>query len=112
VRRSRRGALEPRDQRAAESGRGPHPDWQQLVGHARKKAFCSKALASHARSLNRRGCKLRRPDSNPNVVCGRSFAAFVAGIEDTARLDEQQFDLFGCVGLVLNAFRNDEHLSG
>ena len=56
--------------------------------------------------------KLRRPDSNPNVVCGRSFAAFVARIENTARLDEQQFDLFGCIGLVFNSFRYDKHLSG
>jgi hypothetical protein len=35
-----------------------------------------------------RNSLLVRPDSKPNVVGGCSFATFVAGVEDTARLDE------------------------
>src|SRR5262249_32662723 len=48
---------------------------------------------------------------NPNVVLRRAIAAFMAGVENPARLDQQEFDLVLGIRLVLNAFRNDEHLS-
>ena len=82
-----------------------------FTGQAAEK-FSNAVENAIAKTIRQPTVPLRPPGSDPNVVCGRSFAGFVAGVKDTARLDEQQSDLFGCVGLAFNAFRNDEHLSG
>jgi hypothetical protein len=49
--------------------------------------------------------------SNPNVILGRALAAFIAGVEHPARLDQQQFDLVFGIRLVFDAFRDDEHFA-
>src|SRR6516164_6682435 len=49
---------------------------------------------------------LRR--SNPHVICGRPFTAFVPRVEYTLRLDEEELNLVLGVGLMFNTPRNHE----
>jgi hypothetical protein len=50
-------------------------------------------------------------ESNPNVVLRGSFAAHLPGIENPARLNQQQFDLVFRIRFVLDALRYDEHFA-
>ena len=52
---------------------------------------------------------LRR--SNPHVICGRPFTAFVPRVEYTLRLDQEELNLVLGVGLMFNTPRNHEHFS-
>ena len=51
------------------------------------------------------------PESKPNIVDRCSLARLMAGVEDPARLDEHQFDLFFRRRLVLRALGHNEHLA-
>src|SRR5262249_36730145 len=60
-----------------------------------------------------RGVGWREParKSDPDVVDRGPLAAFVSGIQHAARLDQKQLDLVLRERLVLDSFRNHEHLS-
>ena len=50
--------------------------------------------------------------SDPNVGLRGQVAALFAGVQHAARFDDHQLHFFFGVGLVLDAFRDDEHFSG
>src|SRR5262245_40600829 len=49
--------------------------------------------------------------SDPDIACGRPPAARMTGVQGAARLDEHELHFALGGGLVLDAFRDDEHLS-
>jgi hypothetical protein len=49
---------------------------------------------------------------NPNIIFGGAVAALMARIEHAPRLDQQQLDLILGIRLVLNALRDNKHLTG
>jgi hypothetical protein len=49
--------------------------------------------------------------SDPDIVDRGSFAALMPSVQHPSRFDQEEFDLVLCAGLVLDAFRNYEHLS-
>src|SRR5262245_66080017 len=49
--------------------------------------------------------------SDPDIACGRPPAARMTGVQDAARLDEHELHFALGGGLVLDAFRDDEHFS-
>jgi len=49
--------------------------------------------------------------SNPHIVLRRTAAALFAGIEDPARLDQQQLDLVFGIRLVFDSLGDDEHFA-
>jgi hypothetical protein len=53
----------------------------------------------------------RELPSNPDIIHGGTIAALMAGIEDAARLDQQQLDIGFRIGLVFDALWDDEHFA-
>src|SRR5262249_44617631 len=49
--------------------------------------------------------------SDPDIACGRPRAAGMTGVQNAARLDEHELHFAFGGGLVLDAFRHDEHFS-
>jgi hypothetical protein len=49
--------------------------------------------------------------ANPNIVSRRALAALIAGVQNPTRFDQQQLNFLLGKGLVLYAFRDDEHLA-
>jgi len=55
--------------------------------------------------------RLRHPSSNPDIILGCTVAAFMARVEDPARLDQQQLDLLFGIRLVFDPLGDDEHFA-
>jgi hypothetical protein len=50
--------------------------------------------------------------SNPTIIFGCTVAAFMARIEHAPQLDQQQLNLILGIRFVLNALRDNKHLTG